>query len=92
MSSCYRTGDCKYYRIRLHDPVNLNITLQYGMSNLEAISKKFFRPISVLIPRLKSSTYLSMRVEDPVNRRDGLILGLAFLSRHVLAGDLDQKS
>ena len=48
--------------------------------------------VSVLGPRFNSSEYLSMRVEDPVNRRDGLILGLAFLSRHVLAGDLDQKS
>jgi hypothetical protein len=61
-------------------------------SMLEAISKKSFRPISALSPRIKSSTYLSMRVEDPVNRRDGLILGLAFLSRRSLAGDFDRKS
>jgi hypothetical protein len=50
------------------------------MSNIEAISKKSIRPISALSPRLKSSTYLSTRVEDPVNRRGGLILGLALIS------------
>jgi hypothetical protein len=33
-----------------------------------------------------------MRVEDPVNRRDGLKLGSAFLSRWLLAGDLKPKS
>jgi len=43
-------------------------------------------------PRFKSSTYLSMRVEDPVNRRGGLKLGSAFLSRWVLAGELETKS
>jgi hypothetical protein len=48
--------------------------------DLEAISKKSFRPISALSPRLKSSTYLSMRVEDPVNKRGGLIFGLALIS------------
>jgi len=42
----------------------------------------------VLSPR---HTY-SMRVEDPVNRRGGLKLGSAFLSRWVLAGDLEPKS
>jgi hypothetical protein len=47
---------------------------------LEVISKKSFRPISVLSPRIKSSTYLSMRVEDPVKRRGGLILGLVLIS------------
>jgi len=41
--------------------------------------------------RFKSSTYLSMRVEDPV-RRGGLKLGSAFLSRWVLAGDFEPKS
>ena len=49
----------------------------YGKENMEAISKKSFRPISALSPRIKSSTYLSMRVGDPVTR-GGLILGLAF--------------
>ncbi len=49
------------------------------MERLEAISKKFFRPISALSPRLKSSTHLSMRVEDPV-RRGVLILGLVLIS------------
>jgi hypothetical protein len=33
-----------------------------------------------------------MRVEDPVNRRGGLNLGTAFLSRWDLAGDLEPKS
>jgi len=33
-----------------------------------------------------------MRVEDPVNRRGGLKLAPAFLSRWVLAGDLEPKS
>jgi hypothetical protein len=47
---------------------------------LEAISKKSFRPILALSPRLKSLTYLSMRVKDPVNKRGGLILGLALIS------------
>jgi hypothetical protein len=32
-----------------------------------------------------------MRVEDPVNRRGGLILGLAFLSCWVLAGELESN-
>jgi hypothetical protein len=50
------------------------------------------RQASALKPRFKSSTYLSMRVEDPVNRRGGLKLGSAFLSRRVLAGDLEPKS
>jgi hypothetical protein len=59
---------------------------------VEAISKKSFVPISVLELRFKSSTYLSMRVEDSVNRRSGLKLDPAFLSRWVLAGDLEQKS
>jgi len=54
--------------------------------------KIIFSPTSALEPRFKYSTYLSMRVEDPVNRRDGLKLGPAFLSRWVLAGDLEPKS
>jgi hypothetical protein len=33
-----------------------------------------------------------MRVEDPVNKRGGLKLGSAFLSRWILAGDLEPKS
>jgi hypothetical protein len=33
-----------------------------------------------------------MRVEDPDNKRGGLKLGSAFLSRRVLAGDLEPKS
>jgi hypothetical protein len=33
-----------------------------------------------------------MRVEDPVNSRGGLKLGSAFLSRWILAGDLEPKS
>jgi len=33
-----------------------------------------------------------MRVEDPVNKRGGLKLGPAFLSRWILAGDLEPKS
>jgi hypothetical protein len=36
--------------------------------------------------------YLSVRVEDPVNRRGRLNLGSAFLSRWLLAGDLEPKS
>jgi hypothetical protein len=32
-----------------------------------------------------------MRVEDPVNRRDGLKLVSAFLSRWILAGDFEPK-
>ena len=36
-----------------------------------------FGPISVLGPRFNSSEYLSMRVEDPVDRRGGLNLGSA---------------
>jgi len=44
------------------------------------------------LSRFKSSTYLSMRVEDPVNKRGGLKLGPAFLFRWVLAGDLEPKS
>jgi hypothetical protein len=51
-----------------------------GNVKIEAISKKSFRPISALSHRLKYSTYLSMRVEDPVNRRGGLILGLVLIS------------
>ena len=47
--------------------------------------KKSFRPISALSPRLKSSTYDSTRVGDPVNRRGGLILGLAFFPRRSVA-------
>jgi hypothetical protein len=54
--------------------------------------KKVFFPISVLGPRFNSSTYLSMRVEDPVNRRGGLKLGPAFLSRRYSSGDLVPKS
>jgi hypothetical protein len=50
---------------------------------LEAISKESFDPTSALKPRFKSSTYLSMRVEDPVNSRGGLKFGSAFLSRLV---------
>jgi hypothetical protein len=46
---------------------------------------------SALKPRFKSSTCLSMRVEDPVNRRGGLKLGSDFLSRRVLAGILNQN-
>jgi hypothetical protein len=59
---------------------------------LEAISKKSFGPIFVLGPRFNASEYLSVRVEDPVNRRGGLNLGSAFLSRWLLAGDLEPKS
>jgi hypothetical protein len=33
-----------------------------------------------------------MRVEDPVSKRGGLILGLAFLSRRPWVGSLDRKS
>jgi hypothetical protein len=33
-----------------------------------------------------------MRVEDPVSRRGGLNLGSAFLSRWILAGDIEPKS
>jgi hypothetical protein len=33
-----------------------------------------------MIPRLKSSTYLSMRVGDPVKKRGGVILGLVLIS------------
>jgi len=33
-----------------------------------------------------------MRVEDPVNKRGGLKLSTAFLSRWILAGDLEPKS
>ncbi len=51
-----------------------------------------FVPISVLSPRFNFSEYPSMRVEDPVNRRGGLNLAPAFLSRWVLAGDLEPKS
>jgi|GEM_PF-7043431 len=51
-----------------------------GNVKIEAISKKSFRPISALSPHLKYSTYLSMRDEDPVNRRGGLILGLVLIS------------
>ena len=47
---------------------------------LEAISKKSFCPISALRPRLKSSTYMSMPVEDPGLERGGLSLGLALIS------------
>jgi hypothetical protein len=36
-----------------------------------------------LKPRFKSSTYLSMRIEDSVSSRGGLKLGSAFLSRLV---------
>jgi hypothetical protein len=50
-------------------------------NELEAVSKKSFHPISALSPRIKSSTYLSLRVDDPVIRRGGLILGLVFRLR-----------
>jgi hypothetical protein len=70
----------------------LHRSMVISFPQIEAISKKSFRPISALSPRLKSSTYLSMRVEDPVNGRGGLILGPAFLSRRSWAGDLDRKS
>ena len=46
---------------------------------------------SALASRFKSSTYLSMRIEDPVSKRGGLKLGTAFLSRWILAGDLEQN-
>jgi hypothetical protein len=62
------------------------------VDDLEAISKQSFGPTSALKPRLKSSTYLSMRFEDPVSSRGGLKLGSAFLSRWDLAGDLEPKS
>jgi hypothetical protein len=64
----------------------------FGPVFLEAISKKYFHPISALSLRIKSSTYLSMRVEDPVNKRGELILGLAFLTRRSSAGNLERKS
>ena len=59
---------------------NILILLIIRNSHIEAISKKSFRPISALSPRLKSSTYLSMRVEDPVKRRDELIPRLVLIS------------
>jgi hypothetical protein len=56
-------------------------------NNSRSHLKKSFRPIrrrrakvSALSPRLKSSTYLSMRVEDPVNKRGGLTLGPVSIS------------
>ena len=67
----------------------LNVALR---KTLEAISKKSFGPVSALGPGFNSSEYLSMRVEDPVNSRGGLNLGPAFLSRWVLAGNLEPKS
>jgi len=48
--------------------------------------------MSVLGSRFNSSEYFSMRVEDPDNIRGGLNIGPAFLSRWVLAGDLEPKS
>jgi hypothetical protein len=33
-----------------------------------------------------------MRVKDPVNKLGGLKLGAAFLSRSIVAGDLEPKS
>jgi hypothetical protein len=47
---------------------------------------------AALEPRFKSSTYRSMRVEDPVAGRGGLKLGSAFLSRRPSAGDFEPKS
>ena len=66
--------------------------------HLEAISKKSFAQstkggqVSVLGPRFNSSEYLGMRVENPATSRGGLNLGPAFLSRWVIAGDLESKS
>lgn len=67
------------------------LTLLKNFYLLEAISKKSFGPISVLGSRFIASEYLSMRVENSVNRRGGLNLGPVFLFRWVLAGNLEPK-
>ena len=54
--------------------------------------KKVFSSDIGVVPSSQALTYLSMRVEDPVNRRGGLIIGHAFLSRRSLPGDLGRKS
>ena len=49
-------------------------------SNTMTLSQNNLLPnLGVWEPRFKSSTYLSMRVEDPVNNRGGLKLGSALI-------------
>jgi len=69
----------------------LTFILQLSQNNLLAQPARGGQA-SALESRFKSATYLSMRVEDPVNKRGGLKFGSAFLSRWVLAGDLEPKS